>query len=60
MHDLIIEAELFKSDQVFGFVDIYSLATALLSKYSHDRNILWVSEYSFKHGASIVFICLSL
>ena len=43
MHDLIIEAELFKSDQVFGFVDIYSLATVLLSKYSHDRNILWVS-----------------
>lgn len=43
MHEFIIEPELFKFDQAFGFVDIYSLATALLSKYSHHRNILWVS-----------------
>lgn len=43
VHDFIIEPELFKFDQAFGFVDIYSLATALLSKYSHHRNILWVS-----------------
>ena len=38
MHEFIIEPELFKFDQAFGFVDIYSLATALLSKYSHHRN----------------------
>lgn len=43
MCDFIIDPELFKFDQAFGDVDIYSLATGLLSKYSHHREILWVS-----------------